>query len=81
MIEEKCTTLKEKHLEKSPIGINCFDDSTYCRPLKGLKALVQKKTMVQNDRKTDNLRYPPEKNTEEVPDLNENINLISKFEA
>jgi hypothetical protein len=40
MIEEKCTTLKEKHLEKSPIGINCFDDSTYCRPLKGLKALV-----------------------------------------
>jgi hypothetical protein len=37
--------------------------------------------MVKNDRKTDNLRYPPEKNTEEVSDMNENINLISKFEA
>ena len=40
MIEEKNPTLKEKHLEKSPIGITGFDDITDCGLPKGHTTLV-----------------------------------------
>jgi hypothetical protein len=40
MIEEKSTTLKEKHLEKSLIGITGFDDITDCGLPKGRKTLI-----------------------------------------
>ena len=40
MIEEKSPTLKETHLDKSPIAITGFDAITDCRLPKGRKTLI-----------------------------------------